>query len=60
MASFHYLVNGMAPMAEPPGEIRDALKSTYPGETPIDFENELHNMLVTVICGLRARSGSLQ
>ena len=55
MAAFHHLVNGMAPAANPPLAVSDALDGPGLAETSTNFESELEEMLVTVIYGLRKR-----
>ncbi len=58
MATFHHLVNGIAPTANPPLAVRDALQDPALAETSTNFESELEDILVTVVYGLRARSSS--
>lgn len=54
MAAFHHLVNGMAPAANPPLAVRNALQGSELAQISTNFENELEDLLVTVIYGLRA------
>ena len=56
MATFHHLVNGMAPTANPPLAVRDALQNPALADTSTHFESELKDLLVTVVYGLRQRS----
>lgn len=56
MVAFHHLVNGIAPTANPPRAVRDALQHRAPAETSTNFASELEDLLVTVVYGLRERN----